>query len=827
MESETPKSKSKRSELMMATVARVVDPVCGMMVDPLSAAGEFEYGGMTYYFCNPRCEERFRRDPGGYLSGNYKQSMEAGPVKLGSKYICPMCPQVESNTSVTCPSCGMALEPASISMLARKTEYICSMHPKMVQDHAGNCPKCDMVLEPRTVILEEANPELEEMYRRFWIGLVLALPVFVLAMSEIIPGQPLKNILSPRVVNWLQLVLATPVVAWVGMSFFQRGWASVVNRNFNMFTLIAMGTGTAYAYSVVATVVPEMFPESFHSMERGVPVYFEAAVVIIVLVALGQVLEIRARSQTTSALKSLLGLAPRSARILWSNGKEEDIPIEKVAVGDRLRIRPGEKVPVDGEVLEGATSIDEAMVTGEPFPVEKRMGSWVTGGTINSTGTVLMEAKRVGEETMLARIVQMVSEAQRSRAPIQRVADAVAGFFVPIVVFVAVAAFVVWASIGPEPRLAYALVNAVAVLIIACPCALGLATPMSIMVGTGRGATAGVLIKNAETLERLEKVDTLIVDKTGTLTRGNPVLCSIVPTPEFSEHAVLQLAASLELISEHPLASAIVKGAREQDLILSVVEEFRSQTGEGVAGKVDGKTVAIGNRLFLERDMGVPSKELVELNRQSEALRNKGQTLVFVAVDGKPAGAIGVADPIKPTTKEAIHTLQRAGLKLVMVTGDNWQTAEVVGRQLGLKDIKAEVLPEHKHQVVKQLQKNGHVVAMVGDGINDATALAKADVGIAMGTGTDVAIESAGITLVKGDLRGVARARNLSRATMSNIRQNLFFAFLYNMLGVPVAAGILYPFFGILLSPIIASVAMTFSSVSVIMNALRLRRVNL
>ena len=827
MEFENSKSKSGRRELMMATVARVMDPVCGMMVDPLSAAGEFEYRGKTYYFCNPRCEERFRRDPEGYLSGKYKQSMEAGPVRPGSKYICPMCPEVESHTLISCPSCGMALEPALVSVPATRTEYICSVHPRMVQDHAGNCPKCDMALEPRTVTLEESNPELEDMSRRFWIGLVLALPVFVLAMSDMIPGQPLKNILSPRAINWLQLVLATPVVAWVGMLFFQRGWASVVNRSLNMFTLIAMGTGTAYAYSAVATIVPGVFPESFHSMGGVVPVYFEAAVIIVVLVALGQVLEIRARSQTASALKSLLGLAPRSARIVWRNGKEEDILIEKVAVGDRLRIRPGEKVPVDGEVLEGNTSIDESMITGEPIPVEKQIGSWVTGGTINNTGTVLMEAKRVGQETMLARIVQMVSEAQRSRAPIQRIVDVVAGFFVPIVVFVAVAAFVVWASTGPEPRLAYALVNAVAVLIIACPCALGLATPMSIMVGTGRGATAGVLIKSAETLERLEKVDTLVVDKTGTLTEGKPMLRSIVPNPEFSESSVLQLAASVECISEHPLASAIVSGAKGKGLILSEVEEFRSQTGEGIEGKVNGKTVAIGNRFFLERDIGVPSKELVELNQQSEALRNKGQTVVFVAVDGKPAGVIGVVDSIKPTTKEAVQTLKRAGLKIVMVTGDNWQTAKVVGRQLELKDIQAEVLPEHKHQVVKQFKKNGHVVAMIGDGINDAAALAEADVGIAMGTGTDVAIESAGITIVKGDLRGVVRARNLSRATMNNIRQNLFFAFFYNMLGVPVAAGILYPFFGILLSPIIASVAMTFSSVSVIMNALRLRRANL
>jgi len=826
-ESEIPKPPRKRRELMMATVAKVRDPVCGMMVDPLSAAGTFDHAGTTYYFCNPRCEERFRRDPDGHLSGKLQQSMEEASAKPGAKYICPMCPEVESDMPAACPSCGMALEPLAVTMPSTKTEYVCPMHPEVVQDHPGACPKCGMALEPRTVTLEETNPELVDMTRRFWIGLALALPVFVLAMSDMIPGQPVKDIVSDRISNWLQLILATPVVVWVGLPFFQRGWASIVNRSLNMFTLIAMGTGTAYLYSVVATVLPGMFPESFRTLGGEVPVYFEAAAVITVLVALGQVLEIRARSQTTSALKALLGLAPKTARIIWSTGKEEDIPLEKVTVGDRLRIRPGEKVPVDGEVLEGSTSIDESMVTGEPIPVEKRMGAWVTGGTMNGTGTVLMEARRVGQETMLARIVNMVSEAQRSRAPIQRVADVVAGYFVPIVILVAAVAFGVWATIGPEPRLAYALVNAVAVLIIACPCALGLATPMSIMVGTGRGASAGVLIKNAETLERLEKVDILVVDKTGTLTEGKPVLHSIVPTPAFSETAVLQLAASVERVSEHPLASAIVTGARGQGLVLSAVEEFRSQTGEGVEGKVDGKTVALGNRLFLERDIGVPSKELMELNKQSDALRKQGQTVVFVAVDGIPAGVIGVIDPIKSTTADAVQSLQRAGLKIVMVTGDNRQTAEAVGQQLGLKHIQAEVLPEHKHQIVKQLQKKGHVVAMAGDGINDAPALAEADVGIAMGTGADVAIESAGITLVKGDLRGVVRARNLSRATMGNIRQNLFFAFFYNILGVPVAAGILYPFFGILLTPIIASVAMTFSSVSVITNALRLRRAKL
>ena len=786
-----PSPKAKRRELMMASVPMARDPVCGMMVDPLSAAGKYEHAGTTYYFCHPRCEERFRGDPEGYLSGKYTQSMDDAPAQPGTEYICPMCPDVVSEKPAACPSCGMALEPRTVT------------------------------------IEEEANPELVDMTRRFWIGLALALPVLVLAMAEMIPGQPLQDVLSPRWSNWLQFVLATPVVVWVGLPFFQRGWASIVNRRLNMFTLIAMGTGAAYLSSALATILPGRFPEAFRTPAGDVPVYFEAAAVIIVLVALGQVLEIRARRRTTGALKALLGLAPKTARIVRSDNREEEIPLEQVKAGERLRVRPGEKVPVDGAVLEGSTSVDESMVTGEAIPVEKRTGDWVTGGTLNGTGTVLMEAKRVGQETMLAQIVKMVSEAQRSRAPIQRVADVVAGYFVPIVVLGAAITFGVWASIGPEPRLVYALVNAVAVLIIACPCALGLATPMSIMVGMGRGATAGVLIKNAEALERLEKVTMLVVDKTGTLTEGKPVLRSVVPASGLSEADLLQLAASVERVSEHPLAAAIVSGARERGLPFSEVEEFRSQTGEGVEGQVDGKVVALGNRQFLERDMGVPSQKLTEFNAQSDVLRKEGQTVVLVAVDAQPAGLIGVIDPIKATTVEAVDSLKREGLEIVMVTGDHRQTAEVVGRQLGLQHVQAEVLPEHKHQIVKQFQKKGHVVAMAGDGINDAPALAEADVGIAMGTGTDVAMESAGITLVKGDLRGVARARTLSKAMMKNIRQNLFFAFVYNALGVPIAAGVLYPFLGLLLSPIIASVAMTFSSVSVIANALRLRRLRL
>ncbi len=783
--------KPKRRELMMASVPPVQDPVCGMMVDPLSAAGTCDHAGTTYYFCHPRCEERFRGDPDGYLSGKYTQAMEDAPASPGTDYICPMCPDVVSETPAACPSCGMALEPRTVT------------------------------------VDDEANPELVDMTRRFWIGLVLALPVLVLAMAHVIPGQPLQDVLAPRWSNWLQFVLATPVVGWVGWPFFQRGWASIVNRRLNMFTLIAMGTGAAYLSSAAATIVPGLFPEAFRTPAGDVPVYFEAAAVIIVLVALGQVLELRARRRTTGALKALLGLVPKTARVVWNDNREEEIPLDQVYAGHRLRVRPGEKIAVDGEVLEGSTSVDESMVTGESIPVEKRPGDWVIGGTMNGTGTVLMEAKRVGRETMLAQIVNLVSEAQRSHAPIQRVADVVAGYFVPVVVLGAAVTFGVWASIGPEPRLAYALVNAVAVLIIACPCALGLATPMSIMVGMGRGATAGILIKNAEALEQLENVNVLVVDKTGTLTEGKPMLQLIVPTPGWSEGTLLQLAASVERVSEHPLAAAIVAGARERGLSLGEVREFRSQTGQGVEGNVDGKIVALGNRLFLERDMGVPSKALLELNRQGEALREEGQTVVLVAVDGHPAGFIGVADPIKATTVEAVDALKREGLTIVMATGDHHQTAEAVGRQLGLQHVQAEILPEHKQQVVKQWQKQAHVVAMAGDGINDAPALAEADVGIAMGTGTDVAMESADMTLVKGDLRGVARARILSKAMMKNIRQNLFFAFVYNLLGVPIAAGVLYPFFGLLLSPIVASVAMTFSSVSVIANALRLRQLRL
>jgi Cu+-exporting ATPase len=681
-----------------------------------------------------------------------------------------------------------------------------------------------MALEPRTIsVEEEENPELLDMTRRFWISLAMTLPVLVLAMSDMIPGQPVQQVLSQRALNWIQLLLSTPVVLWGGWPFFQRGWASIVNRSLNMFTLIALGTGTAYFYSVVATLLPGIFPASFR-LHGGEPaVYFEAAAAITTLVLLGQVLELRARSRTTSAIKVLLNLAPKIARRLLADGSEEDVPLDQVHVGDRLRVRPGEKVPVDGEVLEGTSSIDESMVTGEPVPVEKSNGSRVTGGTVNGTGSFVMRAQRVGSDTLLAQIVQMVSEAQRSRAPIQRLADVVASYFVPAVVFVAVAAFTVWALVGPEPRLAYALVNAVAVLIIACPCALGLATPMSIMVGTGRGATAGVLIKNAEALEVLEKVDTVVADKTGTLTEGKPQLTSVMAVDERDENELLRLAASLERGSEHPLAGAIVGGAEEKGLTLTEAGDFRALTGSGVVGTVDARRVALGNKaLFDELNI-----DLGGLVGKAESLRQEGQTIVFVAVDDQPAGLLGVADPIKESTREAIDMLHREGVRIVMLTGDNRTTADAVARQLGIDEVVAEVLPEQKNQVVKRLQSDGRRVAMAGDGINDAPALAQAEVGIAMGTGTDVAMESAGITLVKGDLRGIAKARRLSRATMRNIRQNLFFAFIYNSLGVPIAAGVLYPVFGLLLSPILASAAMTFSSVSVISNALRLRKVAL
>ncbi|MCH8154267.1 MAG: copper-translocating P-type ATPase [Proteobacteria bacterium] len=735
-----------------------------------------------------------------------------------------MCPGVESEGPAACPKCGMALEPAAPALQATKTQYTCPMHPEVVRDAPGDCPICGMALEPVIIVLEEApNPELVDMTRRFWVSLALTLPVFVIAMADLVPGLSLERLASAQAWGWVQFVIASPVILWGGKPFFERGWTSLVTRNLNMFTLIAIGTGVAYLYSLVATLVPGIFPDAFRGEDGSVAVYFEAAAVIITLVLLGQVLELKARSQTSNAIKALLGLAPKTARVVRPDGSEEDVPLDRVHPGDMLRVRPGEKVPVDGVVIEGSSSIDESMITGEPIPVEKVAGDRVTGATINGTGGFVMEAQRVGADTLLAQIVRMVSEAQRSRAPIQRLADVVAGYFVPVVVLAAIVTFVVWGLFGPDPAMAYAIINAVAVLIIACPCALGLATPMSIMVGTGRGATVGVLIKNAEALEIMEKVDTLVVDKTGTLTEGKPRLTRVVPAAGVDEGELLRLAASLERGSEHPLAAAIVAGAQERDLALEEAKDFESVTGKGVTGRVGGRRVALGNLKLLEQ-LGI---DPAGLEARAEDLRREGETVMFFAIDGRAAGLIGVADPIKESTPEAIRVLQADGVKIVMLTGDNRTTAEAVGRRLGLDDIEAEVLPEQKGEVVKRLQAEGRIVAMAGDGINDAPALAQAQVGIAMGTGTDVAMESAGVTLVKGDLRGIARARRLSRATMRNIRQNLFWAFIYNSLGVPIAAGVLYPIFGLLLSPMLAAAAMSFSSVSVIGNALRLRKLAL
>jgi P-type Cu+ transporter len=739
-------------------------------------------------------------------------------------YTCPMHPEVRQDNSGDCPKCGMALE-ADVPVAApTSTEYTCPMHPEIVRSEPGTCPICGMELEPRVItsVEEEANPELVSMTRRFWIGVALSLPLLGLAMWEMFTGHKLTWI-SSNAAAWLQFALATPVVVWGGWPFFVRGWLSIIHRSLNMFTLIALGTGAAYGYSVLATFLPGIFPESFRGPEGDVALYYEPAAVIVTLVLLGQVLELRARSQTSSAIRGLLGMAPKTARRIADDGREEDVGLDLVHPGDRLRVRPGEKVPVDGVVLEGTSFVDESMISGEPLPVEKQPGDRVTGATLNGNGSLVMRAERVGSETLLAQIVRMVSEAQRSRAPIQRLADVVSGYFVPAVVITAVIAFVVWAIVGPEPRLAYALVNAVAVLIIACPCALGLATPMSIMVGTGRGATAGVLVKNAEALETLEKVDTLVVDKTGTLTEGKPRLASVAATAPFDESELLRLAASLEKGSEHPLAAAIVRGAHERGLQLADATDFQYSTGKGLTGRVDGRSVALGNRALMA-DQNVELGPLVD---EAERKRADGQTVMFVAVDGRAAGLLGVADPIKESTPEAIHLLREEGIHLVMLTGDSRTTAEAVARQLGIDEVHAEVLPEHKKRIVDELRQSGRTVAMAGDGINDAPALAAAQVGIAMGTGTDVAMEAAGVTLVKGDLRGVARAIRLSRATMGNIRQNLFFAFAYNALGVPIAAGVLYPVVGLLLNPMIASAAMSFSSVSVIGNALRLRKVPL
>lgn len=764
------------------TAHKVKDPVCGMTVDPHTTAHKTEHGGRPYYFCSAGCREKFLADPERYLD---PAAAKAEPVPEGTIYTCPMHPEIRQVGPGSCPICGMALEPVLVSL------------------DAG------------------PNEELIDMTRRFWIGLVLTLPVFVLEMGGHLLG--LDHLISQRTSNWIQMLLATPVVLWAGWPFFQRGWQSLVNRRLNMFTLIAMGTGAAWVYSMVATLAPGIFPDQFRQADGSVAVYFEAAAVITVLVLLGQVLELRARESTSGAIRALLDLAPKTARIIRDDGTEEEVQLDTVQVGDRLRVRPGEKVPVDGEVLEGRSAVDESMVTGESMPVTKEAGATAIGGTMNQSGALVIEAKKVGRDTMLSQIVQLVAEAQRSRAPIQRLADQVSGWFVPAVIVVAVVAFVAWSIWGPEPRFSFGLIAAVSVLIIACPCALGLATPMSIMVGVGRGAQAGVLIKNAEALEHMEKIDTIIVDKTGTLTEGRPAVTAIVSAPGFTEEEALRLAASVERASEHPLAIAIVRAAGERGIAMSPVVDFDSPTGKGAYGTVEGKRVPLGNAKFLA-EQGVDVAPLAE---EADRLREDGATVIFMGVDGQVAAIFAIADPVKPSTPEALAALKAQGIRVVMLTGDNWTTAKAVARQLGIDEVEAEVLPDQKSAVVQRHKAAGEVVAMAGDGVNDAPALAAADVGIAMGTGTDVAMESAGVTLLKGDLTGIVRARKLSEAVMGNIRQNLFFAFIYNALGVPVAAGVLYPFFGILLSPIIAAAAMALSSVSVIANSLRLRGMKL
>ncbi len=843
------------------------DPVCGMNVTPETAHYKAQHDGKEYFFCSAGCLAKFQADPEKILSSPPKHmamKMPSGLVSLGASmrspntssakvivpsiarnnskdeaaYVCPMCPEVRESTSVPCPKCGMALERESFALPATTTEYTCPMHPEIVRTEPGSCPICGMALEPRTVTLEEDNPELSDMSRRFWISLALTAPLLAIAMGSMLWPDSLMGFVylgrgNHRVVTswgsilpWLELVLATPVVLWAGWPFFQRGWASIVNRSTNMFTLIAMGTGVAYVYSVVATLFPQIFSASFSSMPgmaNRPDVYFEAAAAIVTLVLLGQVLELRARSRTSSAIRALLDLSPKMARLVTSNddgsttNEERDIPLADVKPGDRLRVRPGEKIPVDGVVLEGSSAVDESMITGESLPVKKTVGSRVIGATINRMGALVMRAERVGNETMLAQIVQMVSQAQRTRAPIQRLADRVAGWFVPAVIAIAATTFIAWAIVGPQPRLAHAIVNAVAVLIIACPCALGLATPMAIMVGTGRGANAGVLIKNAEALETMEKVNTIVFDKTGTLTEGKPTVTA------YSNAEALRLAASLERASEHPLGAAIMASASHQNLRLSDVSGFEYVPGKGITGFVDGKRVAAGNSALMT-DLGVFGSGRKAGPAVGDA---PGATHIYIAVDGQFAGDIAISDPLKATAIDALRELKAEGIRLVMLTGDNQTTAQTLARSLEIADFKAEVLPGQKAEIVKSLQKEGSIVAMAGDGVNDAPALAQADVGIAMGTGTDIAIEGGNITLLKGDLEGILRARKLSQATMRNIRQNLFFAFLYNSIGVPVAAGVLYPFFGLLLSPILAAAAMSFSSVSVITNSLRLRNVKL
>jgi Cu+-exporting ATPase len=833
----------KMSGTFEARPNTVLDPVCGMYVDPQKARGAADHKGQTYYFCSPRCMERFQAEPEKFLApkppatqlvqlGGIQPAKPVQPAAMaapaaatGGKvtYVCPMDPEVREAKPGACPVCGMALE-------AEAVEYTCPMHPEIIRHEPGSCPICGMALEPRIampVAGEEDDSELRSMQRRLWVGAALSLPLLLVSMGSMVSGG-LLDALPKGALSWVQLAFATPVVLWGGWPFFQRGWTSILNRHLNMFTLIALGTGVAYLFSVVATLAPGVFPPSFRGMDGRPGVYFEVSAIIVTLVLLGQVLELRARKQTSSAIRALLELSPKTARRVRPDGTDEEISLEQVSRGDRLRVRPGDRVPVDGVVEEGRSACDESMITGESIPVEKEPGTRVIGGTVNQTGSFVMRAEKLGSQTLLAQIVRMVATAQRSRAPIQSLADTVAGYFVPSVVLVAVITWIAWIVLGPEPRFSHALVNAVAVLIIACPCALGLATPMAIMVGAGRGAHSGVLIRNAEVLERMEKVDTIVVDKTGTLTEGKPQVMAIVPAAGFDEKTLLGLVASLELSSEHPLAGAIVREASRQGVALnqsnagSPIASFESFTGKGVAGNVNGRQVIIGNEAMLAERKIQPGN-----TAEVEKLRERGQTVILAAVDGKFAGVVSVADPIKESARGAIAELKKNGLRLVMLTGDNGVSAAAIAAELGIDEFEAEMLPERKLQSVKRLQEQGRVVAMAGDGINDAPALAQADVGIAMGTGTDVAMESGGITLVKGDLQGILRARNLSKATMRNIRQNLFFAFIYNLLGVPIAAGILYPFFGLLLRPVFAAAAMSFSSVSVIGNALRLRRAKL
>lgn len=803
-----------------------IDPICGMTVSPNTAAGSFEYNGQTYYFCSKHCLAKFQAEPESFLNKPATPMMvqpigiqPASPSRAAG-FTCPMHPEVQDSDPGRCPKCGMALEPTTITAPKQRIEYTCPMHPEIVRDGPGSCPICGMALEPRTVSLaDEGNPELVEMTRRFWVCVALSVPLLIIGMSEFIPRGALDSVLPMNVRGWVELALATPVVLWGAWPFFVRAWQSLVNRALNMFTLIGVGVGVAYLFSVIAILFPEIFPASFRDSMGNVPVYFEAAAVITTLVLLGQVMELRARSRTGAAIKALLGLAPKTARRIREDGSDEDVALELVKVGDRLRVRPGEKIPVDGVLIEGSSAVDESMISGEPIPVAKQAGDRVIGATVNGTGSFVMSAERVGAETLLAQIVQMVAEAQRSRAPIQKLADVVSAYFVPAVFAISILTFVVWSLWGPEPRMAHGLVNAVAVLIIACPCALGLATPMSIMMASGKGAETGVLFKNAEAIEVLRQIDTLVVDKTGTLTEGKPKLVSLIALPNFDEQTLLRFAATLERSSEHPLAAAIVAEAAARGIELADTRNFASVTGKGIKGEVDGHQVSLGNRA-LAAELGI---DINSVSGRAEGLRADGQTVLFVAVDGKAAGLIGIADPIKATSVEAVKQLHAENVRIVMLTGDSETTARTVAAKLQIDDVVAEVLPHEKADVVKRLQSEGRKVAMAGDGINDAPALAQAHVGIAMGTGTDVAMESAAVTLVKGDLRGIVRAILLSRATMKNIKQNLFFAFVYNALGVPVAAGLLYPVFGLLLSPMIAAAAMSFSSVSVIANALRLR----